>query len=269
LPAQPEIGRDRLASPGRLQQCPGESWVRCRPGLDVRVFPSLGSVAAPGGRPRRDQPGARTCRLRARRTCAGTAPRAACTAETPANLSPGRESEEARCPEADARSGFSINDPSFDEGGGALRNHLRGRCGLRRTSRLERRGVAPGLAGGWARRTAERSVERAPPGRPCQVGGKRPRGYGSGRQTGSEVGLAASGGLTPCRRLSNARRWQTQRNAVPRPRDQHSRRFAAPLSHIPLHDRQLRPRRPPLDRCADFRRDRWLRLMILIAGRAF
>jgi hypothetical protein len=134
------------APPRRLQQCPGEPGVRRRPGTVARAVPSLRSVAERRGRPRPDQPGARTRRPRPRRAGADAPPGTAGAAETPANPSSGRAPANAGCPEADARSCSSIADRSLEKDCGAFGTRLRSRCGVRRISRTERPALAPGAA---------------------------------------------------------------------------------------------------------------------------
>jgi hypothetical protein len=136
------------APPRRLQQCPGEPGIRRRPGLVARAVPSLRSDAGRGGRPRPDQPGARTRRSRPCRLGVAAPPGTAGAAETPANPGYGGALANARCPEAGARSCSSIADRSLEKDCGAFGARLRSWCGVRRISRTERTALAPGAARG-------------------------------------------------------------------------------------------------------------------------
>ena len=250
------------APPRRLQQCPGEPGVRRRPGLVARAVPSLRSVAGRRGRPRPDQPGARTRRSRPRRPGAAAPPGTAGAAETPANPGYGRALANDRCPEAGARSCSSIADRSSEKDCGAFGARLRSWCGVRRISRTERTALAPGAARGSVgssegdrdreedevrgsayvharapgdpesprlEKRRERRTEGSPSAHAGHVGSERPRSHGSGRRTRGEVGLAVSVGLGPRRRLSNDRQRQAQPHRVPRPRDERSGRAPAPM----------------------------------------
>ena len=151
----PSVATGGADASSRQKECawmPEKKWpdrgIRRRSGPVARAVPSLRSDAGRRGRPRPDQPGARTRRSRPCRLGAAAPPGTAGAAETPANPGYGGALANARCPEAGARSCSSIADRSLEKDCGAFGARLRSWCGVRRISRTERTALAPGAARG-------------------------------------------------------------------------------------------------------------------------
>ena len=92
------------------------------------------------------------------------------------------------------------------------------------------------------------------------VGCECPRSCGPGRPSRRDARLAAAGGLGSGGRAALSRGARAKLGRLSRPGIELPRRFAAAVHRVSLHDRQLRPERPPLHRRADVRRDRGLHL---------
>ena len=103
---------------------------------------------------------------------------------------------------------------------------------------------------------------RASPSDTSRPGVERPGSRRSGRGRRGEARVEPADRFRPRGRSPDAQRPGAGRSRLPRPRDELSRRPAPSVHRLPLHDRQLRPARPSLDRRADLNRHRGLHLTL-------
>ena len=120
-------------------------------------------------------------------------------------------------------------------------------------------GEAPGATsahGDGQAPVGDRGADTAPAPAACtsHVGLERPRRRGDDQPTPRRPRVAAARRLRPRCRAAHAARPVEQRG-LPRPGDEVPRQRASALHGLPLHDRQLRPARRPLDGSPDVRRD--------------
>ena len=173
---------------------------------------------------------------------------------------PGGETQAALAADGRVRSGHvrrrgGPGRPPSTRASGAVRRP-RGSHGLASTDRPRRE---PGETACDQARAGQPGAGRCGAASPeTTLGRERPRSRGEGRGSQRQHRLAAAGRFQPRGGAAGPWRSATGHGRLPGPRHRFPRRLLAPVHGVPLHDRQLRPQRAPVDWSSHLGRDRRL-----------